>query len=154
MIIYPLLSGTSWVLQSFFDKELLKFINLYSYLLIKSFIGFLILILLLYLFKLHNLSSFYQDIQKIKKNQEVFKKLVFVSLVGLGSAYFHYVGYTKFKITNFVSLETLFSIIISALLGYFFFNEKLKKNEIIGIFLSILSISVFYIDDLNKLFKK
>ena len=154
MIIYPLLGGLSWILQSFVDKEVLKSVSIESFILLKFIcIGTLVSIIFL-LTKIINPSfanKIIQQISKVRKSEKILKKLFVVSVIGMASMYFHFLGYTKFKISNFVALETIFSIIISIGIGYYFFNEKLEKNEILGIIVAIISIMIFYYKDLKKL---
>ena len=65
----------------------------------------------------------------------------------------HYKGYTLTKISRFVTLETIFSIMLSIFIGYYFYNENLNKNEFIGIGFSVLSIMSFYYQEIQEIYK-
>ena len=149
---YAFFSGLCWILQAFFDKEMLKSISAYGLVLYKS-IAFSILITLSFIIlKIINpgfITKITKEIRKVKHNKTILKKIIFTSLIGLCSMYVHYLGYTKFKISKFVTLETIFSIIISIFIGYYFFNEKLKTNEVLGIITAVASIIIFYYEDLQ-----
>ena len=153
MILYPFLASLAWILQTFPDKELLNIISIPSLMLLKILIPLVIFSLITLLFNQKLFSQFIQDIQKIKKTKS-FNKLLFVSIILVCSMYIHYLGYTKFKISKFISLETLFSILLSLFIGYWFFNEKLEMNEYIGILFTIISIIAFYYKELKLLIKK
>ena len=152
MIIIPILAGIFWIVQAFIDKELMKDISIETLIFIKVGFVLIILAILSYIFNPQVFSIISQDFQKIINKNELIKYLIFAALASTASLYIHSLGYKKFKISKFVSVETIFSIIISVLVGYFFFQEKLDKYECFGVFMGIISIMIFYYKDLLRIF--
>lgn len=79
----------------------------------------------------------------LKKQKFHYKNIIAGVVLGIFnwfSTYFFLVGLSRFDVSVFVPVFGAAIVSIAALIGYFFFSEKLSKINIFGIILAIISI--------------
>ena len=122
----------------FFEKYyFFKKIEPYEFILLRIFISFIIISLVYLVSKMNNKKSF-NNIKKIDM-----KYLLLLVLYCIASILILITILTSFKKKPAYKVSQLIqiSIIIStSLLGYFVFNEKYTKYNILGIFLALISL--------------
>lgn len=112
-----------------------KYIDVEFYILVAHITSFFLILL----YSLCNYSTFYSD-----KNISGFKKIapyfvIIKALTLLNGFIFLYLLKTS-NYNKFMSLNQITTIVVSVLLGYIVMNEKLKKINIIGIIMALISI--------------
>ena len=151
MIIVPILAAITWIIQAFFDKELLKHVSIETLMFIKLGLVFLFVFIVSNLYNSQTLSNVFQELKKITKRKDLIRNVIIVCFMSSASIYVHYLGYKNFKISKFVSLETIFSIVLSVFVGYMFFQERLDKYECLGVLVGVIAIMIFYYKDLKRI---
>ncbi len=96
---------------------------------ISMIIGFIILTILL----------------ALKKERLHYKNLIAGSILGVinwYATYFFFIGLEYFDVSVFVPVYNAGVVLIAAIIGYFFFKEKLSKTNVTGILLALLAIII------------
>lgn len=127
----------SWSINPFFKKYGPKSLNSEEYLLFNhAIVTLIILILLIYLFG--------SRICNIKSFKKITAKELFISLVGSTitvCSSFCLIKLLKSNDTSYIIPQIQPCVIIlTIIIGYFLFNEKINTYKILGIFLIILGL--------------
>ena len=112
-----------------------KYIDVEFYILVAHITSFFLILI----YSLCNYSTFYSE-----KNILGFKKIapyfVLIKAITLMNGFIFLYLLKSSNYSKFMSLNPIITIMISVLLGYIVMNEKLKKINIIGIIMALISI--------------
>tara|TARA_B100001093_G_scaffold488105_1_gene525007 strand:- start:814 stop:1272 length:459 start_codon:yes stop_codon:yes gene_type:complete len=87
--------------------------------------------------KMNQIIQSYKDLLNKRRVSTI---LIILSIIVSYRFYLFYKGFINFNVNIYLPIISLSSIILSFLIGVFYFKEEINKYNVLGILLSILSI--------------
>ena len=87
-----------------------------------------------------NMNQIIQSYKDLLNKKKVVIILIILSIIVAYRFYLFYKGFINYNVNIYLPVISLTSIIISFLIGVFYFKEEINKYNVLGILLSILAI--------------
>lgn len=140
LILITFLISITESVEKYFKKSSLKKVDIISYLAIESLI--FSLILFIYIILSGKTNKIYQMFNNI--DDYSFKHMIYAIMILLINKFVKYYLLSNYNLLDVLVYDDLLDIIVISLISYFFLNESISKEKLLGIIIIITGMYIFY----------
>tara|TARA_A100000164_G_scaffold377587_1_gene417111 strand:- start:652 stop:1098 length:447 start_codon:yes stop_codon:yes gene_type:complete len=140
LILITFLISITESVEKYLKQSSLKKVDIISYLAIESFI--FSLILFIYIILSGKTNKIYQMFNNI--DDFSFKHMIYAIMILLINKFVKYYLLSNYNLLDVLVYDDLLDIIVISLVSYFFLNESISKEKLLGIIIIIIGMYIFY----------